>query len=98
MIPAVLIAQERDPFAVWRWPRLGSGFAPVRNAPGLFFGCVMDGVVFPVGGVHNKDRILLEVLCLSIEHEMRRIYPCQAAVLSGRADCHRLASGDFQSV
>src|SRR6266852_3103833 len=98
MIPAVLIAKKRDPFAIGRWPRLGSSFAPVWNAPELFFGDVMDGVRLPVGSVHNVDRILLEVLCLSIEHEVRCVYPCQAAVLSGLADGHRLATCNFHRV
>src|SRR5260370_34221608 len=98
MVPAVLIAQERDPLAVRRWPGLGSGFAAVWNTPELFLGDVMDGVGFPVGGVRQIDRIFPEVFRFPYDTETPSVYPGQAAVLSGRADRHRLASGGFHRV
>src|SRR5580692_12882589 len=43
MVPAVFIAQEGDPLAVWRRPRLRACFAPVGDAPEFFFMDFVDG-------------------------------------------------------
>src|SRR5882724_13497631 len=98
MIPAILIAKKRDPPPVWRRPRLGSGFAPVRYAPKLFLRDLVDGTRLPIGNVRNIDRIFLEVFRLTVVHEVRCVHPGQSAVFSRSANWYRLSTCDLRCI
>ena len=77
---------------------MGSRLSPVRNAPKLLLGDVMDNMRLSVGNVHDIDRIFLEVFRLPIVHEPRWVYPRQAAVFSGCADGNRPALRELNGV
>src|SRR5712692_5444004 len=98
MIPAILITQKRNPPSVWRRPRLGSCLTPVRYAPKLLLGNLVDGARFPVGGVSDINRIFLEVFRFTVIHEVCCIYPGKSAVFSRSANCDRFAACDLRCV
>src|SRR5205085_2161829 len=98
MIPAVLVAEERDPLAVGRGPRLRAGFAPIRNAPEFFFVDFVTGFYGAGGGVGDIDGIFLEVFGLAVKDQTVGVNPRQAAVLAGRADGHGFSAVQLQRV
>ena len=75
MVPAVLIAQESDPLAIGRRPGLRSRFTPVGNAPEFFFIDFMNHLCGTGRGVGRVDKILLEVLRLTIKNKTIRVEP-----------------------
>src|SRR5262252_1544112 len=98
MIPAVLVAEESDPFAVRRGPGLRARFSPVGNAPEFFFGDFMNGLYRASRGVGDVDEILFEVFRLAVENQAIRIDPGEAAVFAGCADGYRLSAVQFEGV
>src|SRR5712692_409699 len=98
MIPAILIAEKCNPPSVWRRPRLGSYLTPVRYAPKVLFGNLVDGVRFPIGDISDINRIFLEVFRFPVVYEVRCVYPGQSTVFSRSANCDRLAACDLRCV
>src|ERR1700687_3225134 len=86
MIPTILIAEEGNPFAVGRGPRLRSGFAPVGNAPEFFYVYFMNRSRGAGGRVGQINEIFLKVAGLAVEDQMSGVNPGQAPVHAGLAD------------
>ena len=97
MVPAVFIAQEGDPLAIGRGPRLRARFAPVGDAPEFFFVDLVDGFCVAGGSVGEIDEIVLEVLRLAVEDKMCVVDPGQSTVLAGLSDGDGLCFREFDA-
>src|ERR1700746_1270889 len=98
MIPAVLIAEERDPLAVRCPPGLRSRLTPIGNTPEFLFVDFMNGFDRTGRGIGNVNEIFLEVLRFSIENQALRVYPGQSSIFAGRMDRHGFSSVELQRV
>ena len=98
MIPSVFIAQEGDPLAVGRGPRLRACFAPVGDAPEFFFVDFVDGFRVAGGSVGEIDEIAFEVFGLAVKDKMCVVDPGQSAVLAGFGDRDGFRVREFDRV
>src|SRR5439155_9896318 len=73
MIPAVAIAQERDPLAVGGWQR--ARFGAAGNAPEFLVHIFVHRLRLVAGNRRDRNRALLVVGRLAIEHEVCRVEP-----------------------
>src|SRR5882672_3920559 len=89
MVPAVAIAEERDPFSVRRRLRAGVGVA--SDAPEFLFHVLVEHFRLAAAGVDERYRPALEVGRRAIHEEVTRIEPTASAEAAERAERDRRA-------
>ena len=96
VVPAVAVADERDPLAVGR--RLAVGAGIVGDAPELLVDVLVLHARRAAGDVGDVDRAPLEVGRPAVEDDMPGVEPAQGTEGARRADRDGLAAGDGDDV